>query len=80
MDTLGTWAEAHDIQGESQRTGFLQPEESQNGLGWKRPYRSSSSNHPAMGRDLPLNQAAQSRIQPGLDGPRKESLLLSTKT
>lgn len=27
MDTLGTWAEAHDVQGKSQRTGFVQPEE-----------------------------------------------------
>lgn len=27
MDTLGTWAEVHDVQGESQRTELAQPEE-----------------------------------------------------
>lgn len=27
VDTLGTWAEVHDVQGESQRTEFVQPKE-----------------------------------------------------
>lgn len=27
MDTLGRWAEAQDVQGESKRNGFVQPEE-----------------------------------------------------
>jgi len=41
---------------------------SQNGLGWQGPYRSSSSNPPATGQGhLPLDQVAQSPIQPGLE-------------
>lgn len=27
VDTLGTWAEVHDVQGESQRTELVQPKE-----------------------------------------------------
>lgn len=27
VDTLGRWAEAQDVQGESKRNGFVQPEE-----------------------------------------------------
>lgn len=37
------------------------------GLGWKRPWRSASSNPPAVGRELPLDQVAQSLIQPVLE-------------
>lgn len=27
VDTLGTWAEAYNVQGESQKTGFIEPKE-----------------------------------------------------
>jgi len=39
--------------------------ESQNGLGWKGPYRSSSSNSPDMGRD-PFHQPSMLRAPSNL--------------
>jgi len=42
--------------------------ESTNSLGWKGPYRPSSSKAPCHGQGhLPLDQVAQSPIQPGLE-------------
>jgi len=50
--------------------------ESQNGLGWKGPKRSSGSNPPCHGQGhLPPAQGAQSSIQPGLEHCQGKQLL-----